>query len=574
MRALLYFAVLTGLLGCGKDKVVEPLAYVPANTAYLFANLEPMPAAAMQRLQKYGAPGKEVLVEMMKETAKDLRERSAAEDADPEQIKNQEFAIKLFEALIGELVSLESPEAMLKAGLKPQPLVALYGVGAVPVYRVEVSDAKVLNATIERVLNKAEIKFTRENYGDGFLLRVGQQKLQAIIAVLAGHAVFSVAPAGASTELLGLIAPLKAGDAASAKTALKNVQQLHGLTNFGSGYLLPEKLMGFAIAQPNALEAALLALSGAPAKKLSAACQSEIASVLQKTPRISAGWTQFSAQRWDSKTVVELDPAIAKEIGAVRAALPEYGEGKVFKFGLALDPMGAVNFARAQANKVIAAPYKCEELQELNASMAKLKESASNPMIGMAALFKGFGIAIDEVQLPDSKTPSDFDAKTLKANVALFSDQPAALVSFLGSYAPQLAKLELKDDGVPKQISPELLGEFNMPMLKDVSGAALMTKQMVLLGAGDDRLTALKAVGQAKAPALGPVLEIEYGQQLFALSMAQTERSLETLEPAEAAKMRKILDMQSTMLKQIDRMEIRVNIDERGVSMHQSMMLN
>ena len=258
----------------------------------------------------------------------------------------------------------------------------------------------------------------------------------------------------------------------------------------------------------------------------------------------------------------------------VRAVLPAYGNGQVFKLGLALDPMGAVNFAHAQANKVIAAPYKCEELQELNASMAKLKESAANPMIGIAALFKGFGIAVDDMQLPESKSPTDFDLKTLKANAALFSDQPAALVSFLASYAPQLAKLELKDDGVAKKISPELLTALNMPKLQAVSGAAMMTKQMFLVGIGNDRMAALNALSQAKPPALGPVLELGYGQALFALSLAQTERSLDTLEPKEAARMRKILEMQSTMLKQINRMEIQVSIDEHGISMHQSMTLN
>src|SRR5664279_5968010 len=63
MRRIYHFALLTLgtalLAACGKsqDNADAPLAFVPADTAYAYANLEPMPAAVTEqwsrRMQEY-----------------------------------------------------------------------------------------------------------------------------------------------------------------------------------------------------------------------------------------------------------------------------------------------------------------------------------------------------------------------------------------------------------------------------------------------------------------------------------------------------------------------------------------
>ena len=129
-----------------------PIDYVPIDTPYLLANLAPMPVAAQERMKRYSAQ----IVEIFKSAPKQgfLKGLSAGEPETAEYAEKRAEAEQLlsFFAELGEIYT--SDEAASKAGFKPQARFAIYGVGAVPVMRVEISDASKARLTISNTLNK------------------------------------------------------------------------------------------------------------------------------------------------------------------------------------------------------------------------------------------------------------------------------------------------------------------------------------------------------------------------------------------------------------------------------------
>ena len=147
-----------------------PIDYVPTDTPYVLTSLNAMPPAAAERLQRYIEPVSAAFVSgfnvgLLKELAlASGTDAKAAARAEAEQGWQ----------LLSDLGQLwVNDEAALKAGFKPKALFAIYGVGAVPVLRMEIFDSAKVSATIVQSLDKiialskrANAKGHRENSAD------------------------------------------------------------------------------------------------------------------------------------------------------------------------------------------------------------------------------------------------------------------------------------------------------------------------------------------------------------------------------------------------------------------------
>ncbi len=129
-----------------------PIDYAPSDTPYLIASLSPMPTAANERMKRYSG----AMIEMFKTGAKQgyLKALTAGDPETAEAVAKRaemEQVIGFF-AELGDIYT--NDEAALKAGFKPQARFALYGVGLVPVFRMEISDAAKARVTIANTMNK------------------------------------------------------------------------------------------------------------------------------------------------------------------------------------------------------------------------------------------------------------------------------------------------------------------------------------------------------------------------------------------------------------------------------------
>jgi len=147
VRLAALIAVAALFSACSKPPVADsPLAYAPADTPYVYGNLEAVPAATVEQLSKPMQDYWPTLFDLYETILKDAK---PAID-DPSQ--------KIATALLEEIKSHNSWDKLRQIGLKPDARVAIYGVGLVPVLRIELGDAAAFKAEVARVEQNAGAK--------------------------------------------------------------------------------------------------------------------------------------------------------------------------------------------------------------------------------------------------------------------------------------------------------------------------------------------------------------------------------------------------------------------------------
>src|ERR1700749_2155978 len=146
-----------------------PLSFVPADTPYAMANLEPTPQAVYdswaQRMKSYWPT-------MMQVYSGILDQAATEKAADP----NAQRGIKIAKALIDEFNTDDPMGRIRSMGFKPDARYALYGVGMVPVIRTELGDPAALKAEIAKIESKVGEKVPTAKVGSQDFWFLGDQK--------------------------------------------------------------------------------------------------------------------------------------------------------------------------------------------------------------------------------------------------------------------------------------------------------------------------------------------------------------------------------------------------------------
>jgi hypothetical protein len=575
MRSMILAVALASAVSAN---AAAPVDYVPQDTPYLLTSIAPMPAAAAARMQSYTAP----ILEVFKNGFKQGILKSSTDDESPEAAQKRQDAEEVlrFFSELGEIYS--SDASMLKAGFKPQALFALYGVGAVPVLRMEISDAAKASQTIQQALSKmaelakreqakkpvkerkTEFSFAKTKLRSGDMFWLGSEKVQPFVLIEGKQIVISALPNGAKADLLALVAPAApvAGKILSSKLAALKTR--YGFQGYGIGFIDFQALSNMWMGKPNKLEAALWAASSA--EKLpapSAECKQEMQSVLANMPRASMGYTELSGSQFSQKMVFELAPSIAQSFAGTVVPMPAYGDGAAFKIGFATDPLKTMNALRVEADKITKAPYRCETLLSLNEGAAKLKEGLASPVLGMAAMVKGFGISLDSMEMDFSAEKPE--PRNMSGNVAVFTDQPEALYAMAQAQLPQLAKTSLTADGKPVKVDASAFDEKSKAILSANEGYAAMSKTMLIVGAGKGRLASLNKLANVPASKNGETFEFSYGKALLGLVLKSLEDNLSKMPEKDRAGMQQMLSTQTQMLLQLESLSFITALTKNGV---------
>ena len=134
----------------------ELLAFVPADTPYLFANLEPVPEDVIYTFLTRLQP---VLDSMQSQLSIGRAEMESAEGEN-----GDDPTIRLAHALLLELDGNLSRSGLESIGFDLRAKKAIYGMGAFPVIRLGLSDSAALRATILRVLDNAGISAPEQDF--------------------------------------------------------------------------------------------------------------------------------------------------------------------------------------------------------------------------------------------------------------------------------------------------------------------------------------------------------------------------------------------------------------------------
>lgn len=466
------------LAACGKDseetKVTirentNPLlVHVPADTAYVIANLELVPKEITDAYIARFQP----VIDVMSRRIDEFQADQAAGKFEDDAIAM--FATAVLDELGGEL----SVESLEKFGISPQSFHAIYAMGVFPVIRMELTDATELRNAIGRIEAKMGVslpvsEFNGVNY---WRLVDDDSPVGVYISILDQQLAISAFPVGAEGDLLGafLGEALPANSMASSN-ALAILNNQKGYSGYGSGIIDFQKLSDELFKTESATHSYLGPEMSSHLDSLDAVCLAEVNAMIAKAPRMTAGTMSLTANEMAVRYELEIENTLATSIAALVSDTPPAVEGDfLVSASLAIQVGKLRNFILEKANSVIATPYQCEKLENLNAEAQQLAQQLNIPMPPMVNNLEGLRVRMDEFD-PTA------DMNQASGVIALHVDKPEMFVGMASMLVPGFDTLDLANQKepvkIPSDMIPVSVGDVFAMMNEDAIGVATGEQQ-------------------------------------------------------------------------------------------------
>jgi len=466
------------LAACGHKDKDAPLAFVPADTPYVVANLDVLDDDTRKALIAQADAQLPGQLAQLKGAAEDMQEK----DAD---------SANLLKAFIAELDGKSIATFAQNIGLDMKGHSAIYGLGLAPVVRFELADPKAFDAFVARLETAYGKKLDTATEG-GVTYRKhasAEHGTQVILAVVGKQAVATVLPADAPQPLLrqalGLDRPAKnlQDDGRLEQLAKDKGYKPWAVGNVDLARLLPLAASGkdplFA-AMYKAHQQAESAKTGEPVANqpgISPACEADATRIAARVPSMSFGYTKLDPKHQDLRWDVALADDITKAFTGLKVELPGLGtDGSApMDMSLALPVAQLRTFWAAQAEAVAAKPFGCASLANLNEGFAKIGQVAQQAAMPPFGDMLGVRIALDSFDA-SAATPK-FTGRVLVGSI-----NPAGLAAMGSMASPALAQIKLTPDGKPVALPPDMTAALGQPVWLAMGEKALA----MAIGEGQD----------------------------------------------------------------------------------------
>ncbi|MGY0553650.1 hypothetical protein ACW17M_10615 [Vreelandella sp. 2A-K22] len=447
-----------------KNNAAPMLKYIPADSPYFMATREAMPEQdAFDRYQRMQPKASiESSLDELRETLPEI---------------DDEVMYSLMTVLIAmseELVDVETLDDVHALGLKMNPQAALYGLGVLPVLRMQLQDEDAFRETLQRILTKADINLsTATTNGTEYWVLTPEGPVKAILAIDDQQLLVSVVPQNASDELLAQVLGNTLPDSSIGDTdALAELEKRHGFTPYGAGKIDSSRLLNELSTPTHSGTQALMEAVDAEQLDLSA-CQADIDRITNRFPGLVMGSRENDLDRMEMNLILETDEDIVSDLRTLTTQVPGLGSTEgMASYGLGLNMPLLVQTVQKYAQEVRQNPFSCDELQDLNSSWNEINMAINNPitmMIGQS--LSGFRARINSLTMTDGEP-------TMTGLLTLASQNPLSLLSAASSFAPELGTLGLEPGGEAKQVESMMLP----PEAPELYAA--MSDTAIVLGAG------------------------------------------------------------------------------------------
>jgi len=496
-RGAAALAAMVALAGCGKKVDQDaPLAFVPADTPYVIANIEPLPAVALDRWGQQMKAAWPLLFGSFDHALAEMQAK--APDGS---------AARILQALLDEIRERDTAEKWQQIGLGPKVRSAFYGVGLLPVLRIELVDPDALRAAIARIEQKAGGKLATAKIGSQEVWTFATDALSGLMAIEGHHLVLTAVPGGADEALqrrvLGLDKPAKS---LADSGGLLDLDKAHGYLPYGSGWIDVRRTLTLLIDDPAV--AALSKSFGEPAPTFEPECRGELERIAANAPRASFGYSALDANRMALKGRVELAPAIAQAFTRIVTAPPgSASSDALIDLGFSLPLLKARDFWVEQADAVIKTPFRCSMLLSLNEGFSDIKLKLDQTIPPPLADLSGVRLTMSRLAWPQNAAKPEISGVLL-----LGSSNPMFLLGLAQLSLPALRDFKLAADGKPVAlpagiVPPELAG--------DLVVHAAMTANVLGIAVGKDEAAKLGAAVAAPAATNGVLIDTSYSGALY-----------------------------------------------------------
>lgn len=427
------------------------LRYVPADTPYVFAMLEPLPDEVADKLEpKVDAILKSyqgVLQAMVDSTAP-LASESAEGDNIPEEAA---------EAL-QELGKLLSIEGLRSAGIERDSKAVLYGVGLLPVMRMTLSDGDLFDAAVARIEAQAKDSMSVASIDGQSYRYAGDEDGRLIIAVIGDEFVISIVPTNLSDELLKSVLGLTLPSTNIAESGdIRKIIDDNGFLSHSVGLVDFERIVATFLDDQSGVNQELLALMEYDGSELDDVCKAEIREMSGIAPRMVTGYTEMSVDQFVSNTILEVRPDIAAGLATLPAPVPGLGshQGGLLAFGMSINLVAAREFYEARLDAIETDPYECDLFAGLQDGVAQGRDALNRPIPPIVYGFKGFLAVIEDIKgmdLANKQPPTSADLRVL-----VTTDNAPGLLAMGAMFSPEIAALEIEPNGEPVRFESQQL---------------------------------------------------------------------------------------------------------------------
>ncbi|MBE1160553.1 hypothetical protein [Dyella acidiphila] len=473
---------LSGLMlaACSHKDKDAPLAFVPADTPYVIANLDVLDDSTREAILA------QVDAEMPAQVAQMKAQAEQIQATDPDMAK-------YLRTVASEFDGKSANQVIQETGIDPKGYSAFYGLGLSPVLRMQLADTKAFESFVAKLQNDYGKKFDTATVGSQSYQRyvATASHLQFIIAVTGKQAVLAMLPDDAAQPLvrqaLGLDRPAKS---IQDSDALADLAKAKGYAKWAVGEIDLSRLLPLASGGQDPLAVALLktraesesAKTGEPVANLlqvPASCQTDAARIAARMPQMSFGYTNLDDKHRDMRFDVALANDIVTAFNGLKVELPGLGgnASAPFELSVALPMTQLRAFWGAQADAVAAKPFTCPMLENLNESFSNLGQGMQKAAVPPIGDLLGLHIALD------SYTPNpNGGMPKVAGRVLVGTNNPAGLLAMAQVTSPLIAGVKLTGDGKPVALPAQLTNA-----LGETGWAAMGAKSLgVAVGDGED----------------------------------------------------------------------------------------
>jgi predicted small lipoprotein YifL len=552
LRVVVMLAALLAAAGCGRKVDVDsPLAFVPADTPYVFANIEPMPDAMVAQWRQQMQAAWPLMTDAVEHALVEIDKKPDAEGTG-----------RVLHALFDEFRNRSTPEQWQEIGLGPKVRAAIYGVDLLPVVRLELADPDAFRAAIARIEKNAGASLATIHIGDQEVRRFGDASVTGLLAIEGRHLVLAFvagdADEASKRRVLGLDKP---AHSMADSGALAEFNKTRAYLPYGSGWIDTRRVIALAATSPAVAKAV------GDAGNLDAGCREELDAVASKMPRFAFGYTELGAERMTMHARVDLAPSIAQALIAVGSSTPGTASpDALIDMAFALPILRTKDFWVAQADAVAKSPFHCALLAPLNDAFVKAKSQLDQTVPPPLADLSGVRMTVSHFAWPQGAV----DAQAMpdvSGSVLVGSNNPSFLTNLAQLSVPALRDIKLAADGKPVSIPASVLPGAAAGKL-DLNVA--MSAKMLGLSVGKDEAVRLGSAVTAAKVTPGVLFEMNLRGEIYALMGDAIGRFADKLPAEQRAQMetqRKLYAMYAQWFKRID---ARMTIVPEGIDLIES----
>jgi hypothetical protein len=539
------------------------LRYVPADTPYVFATLEPLPDDVREKL----GPATDAIVQGYANMVKAAINQPPEDPAEPQMsAEEKQRAI----AIVDELAGMITVDGIPEAGIDRDSKAAIYGVGLLPVLRVTLSDPALFDATVKKWESQAGKEMSVATIDGQSYRYAGDEDARVIVAVIEDQLVATFVPAALTEDLLksvlGLTPPARSIAGSGTLAALS---EKYGYKGYGVGVIDVERIAATFLDDTSGVNSALLALMEHDTSSLSDVCKAEIRSMAGIMPRVVTGYTEITPEHIDGVSVFELRTDLAAGLQSVTAPVPGLGaeQGGLMSFGMSLNLLAARDFYAARLDAIEADPYECELFANLQAGVAQGREMLNQQLPPVVYGFRGFLAVIDDIQgldIESRQPPTEIDMRFLVA-----TEDAQGLLAMGAMFSPEIASLNLQPDSKPVKLE--------VPALASMVDAAYvaMSENALALSVGNGNESGLTDMLNASAAEPAPFMSMDMDAARYYgfLGEAMAEGAAGSGEEHSPEMGQAMADMMKTMEQMFSRVSFDIQFTERGIEVPSRMEL-